>query len=460
MTVETIVSFIVILGLLIFVHEVGHFLVAKRAGVGVLKFSLGFGRRLFGFRRGETEYLVSAVPLGGYVKMVGEDPREVVVDATGQAFDGAGQPLDLQKSFAHKSVWARIAIVLAGPGANYLLGFLLFWVAAVFVGSPSMEAIVGEVEEDAPAARVGLHPKDKIVAVDGEAVSSWSDLILRINDASGRAVALHVKRGKEDVNVTITPRRRDVTTTVIPPTIGRVAPDFPAAEAGLRPGDRIIAVNGDPIDSWQQLSLKIRVRPGRAVTLTVERAGAQFEAIVTPRLSPAPEKEAQGQQVGLIGIEAVSEYEQRRVGLWDAGISPILTHMDPFSALVHAGNQTAGWTVTIVWALWKIVQGEISPRTLGGPILMAQMTGEAAQQGLLYLIFLTAVLSINLGLLNLLPIPILDGGHLAFFGIELLRGRPISVKKREMAQRVGLVLLVGLMIFAFYNDIFRLLGRP
>jgi regulator of sigma E protease len=460
MTVETIVSFIVILGLLIFVHEVGHFLVAKRAGVGVLKFSLGFGRRLFGFRRGETEYLVSAIPLGGYVKMVGEDPREVVVDATGQAFDGAGQPLDLQKSFAHKSVWARIAIVLAGPGANYLLGFLLFWVAAVFVGSPSMEAIVGEVEEDAPAARVGLHPKDKIVAVDGEAVSSWSDLILRINDASGRAVALHVKRGKEDVNVTITPRRRDVTTTVIPPTIGRVAPDFPAAEAGLRPGDRIIAVNGDPIDSWQQLSLKIRVRPGRAVTLTVERDGAQFEAIVTPRLSPAPEKEAQGQQVGLIGIEAVSEYEQRRVGLWDAGISPILTHMDPFSALVHAGNQTAGWTVTIVWALWKIVQGEISPRTLGGPILMAQMTGEAAQQGLLYLIFLTAVLSINLGLLNLLPIPILDGGHLAFFGIELLRGRPISVKKREMAQRVGLVLLVGLMIFAFYNDIFRLLGRP
>jgi regulator of sigma E protease len=460
MTVETIVSFIVVLGLLIFVHEVGHFLVAKRAGVGVLKFSLGFGRRLFGFRRGETEYLVSAIPLGGYVKMVGEDPREVVVDATGQAFDGAGQPLDLQKSFAHKSVWARIAIVLAGPGANYLLGFLLFWVAAVFVGSPSMEAIVGEVEEDAPAARVGLHPKDKIVAVDGEAVSSWSDLILRINDASGRAVALHVKRGKEDVNVTITPRRRDVTTTVIPPTIGRVAPDFPAAEAGLRPGDRIIAVNGDPIDSWQQLSLKIRVRPGRAVTLTVERAGAQFEAIVTPRLSPAPEKEAQGQQVGLIGIEAVSEYEQRRVGLWDAGISPILTHMDPFSALVHAGNQTAGWTVTIVWALWKIVQGEISPRTLGGPILMAQMTGEAAQQGFLYLIFLTAVLSINLGLLNLLPIPILDGGHLAFFGIELLRGRPISVKKREMAQRVGLVLLVGLMIFAFYNDIFRLLGRP
>jgi regulator of sigma E protease len=273
-------------------------------------------------------------------------------------------------------------------------------------------------------------------------------------------VALHVKRGKEDVNVTITPRRRDVTTTVIPPTIGRVAPDFPAAEAGLRPGDRIIAVNGDPIDSWQQLSLKIRVRPGRAVTLTVERDGEQFEAIVTPRLSPAPEKEAQGQQVGLIGIEAVSEYEQRRVGLWDAGISPILTHMDPFSALVHAGNQTAGWTVTIVWALWKIVQGEISPRTLGGPILMAQMTGEAAQQGLLYLIFLTAVLSINLGLLNLLPIPILDGGHLAFFGIELLRGRPISVKKREMAQRVGLVLLVGLMIFAFYNDIFRLLGRP
>jgi regulator of sigma E protease len=460
MTVETIVSFIVILGLLIFVHEVGHFLVAKRAGVGVLKFSLGFGRRLFGFRRGETEYLVSAIPLGGYVKMVGEDPREVVVDATGQAFDGAGQPLDLQKSFAHKSVWARIAIVLAGPGANYLLGFLLFWVAAVFIGSPSMEAIVGEVEEDAPAARVGLQPKDKIVAVDGEAVSSWSDLILRINDASGRAVALHVKRGKEDVNVTITPRRRDVTTTVIPPTIGRVAPNFPAAEAGLRPGDKVIAVNGDPIDSWQQLSLKIRVRPGRAVTLTVERDGEPLEAIVTPRLSPAPEKEAQGQQVGLIGIEAVSEYEQRRVGLWDVGISPIFTHMDPFSALVHAGNQTAGWTVTIVWALWKIVQGEISPRTLGGPILMAQMTGEAAQQGLLYLIFLTAVLSINLGLLNLLPIPILDGGHLAFFGIELLRGRPISVKKREMAQRVGLVLLVGLMIFAFYNDIFRLLGRP
>ncbi|MFQ5658101.1 MAG: RIP metalloprotease RseP [Candidatus Methylomirabilales bacterium] len=454
--IYAIIPFIIMLGILIFFHEFGHFLVAKRAGVGVLKFSLGFGRRIFGFKKGETEYLVSAIPLGGYVKMVGEDPREVVVDQTGQAFDSAGQPLDLERSFAHKSVWTRIAVVLAGPGANFLLAFLLFWAVFVFIGTPLSETIVGEVERDSPAGH--LRPGDKIVAVDGHAVFNWRDLDFKINEASGRPVDLEIERGQERIRLTVEPRGREVTTAVVPPQIGRVIPNFPAAEAGLRSGDKIVAVDGEAIDSWQRLAFKIRSSPGNSMTLTVERNGERFEATVTPRLSPAPGEE--GRQVGLIGIEAGSGYDQRKMEVWDLGISPRFVRLDPFFALYQAGNQTAAWTVTVLWALVKIIEGQISPRTIGGPILMAQMTGEQAQRGLDRLIFLTAILSVNLAVLNLLPIPILDGGHLFFFFIELLRGKPVSVQKREMAQRVGLVLLVALMIFAFYNDVFRLLGRP
>jgi regulator of sigma E protease len=200
------------------------------------------------------------------------------------------------------------------------------------------------------------------------------------------------------------------------------------------------------VETWEELARRIHARPGQEIALTVERGGTRFPVTLIPKAAVQQDAGGQTVTVGLIGISPVEGLVYQRV--------------DPVTALVDAGARTAVTSVKILYVLVKMVEGAVSPKTIGGPILMAQMTGEQAQQGLLNLIFFTALLSINLGVLNLLPIPILDGGHLAFFGIELLRGRPISVKKREMAQRVGLVLLVALMIFAFYNDIFRLLGKP
>jgi regulator of sigma E protease len=460
MTVMTVVYFIVVLGLLIFVHELGHFLVAKRAGVGVLKFSLGFGRRLFGFTKGETEYLVSAIPLGGYVKMVGEDPREVVIDDTGQAFDGAGQLLDLEKSFAHKSVWTRMAIVLAGPGANFLLAVLLFWGVFTLIGRPVFPPVAGRPEADSAAAVAGIQPGDRIVAVMGNPVRTWGEIEEAIEGSKGSSLRLGIERDDVRREITVTPERRVFTDFLgderavwtigvgpfISPTVGRLMEGFPAAEAGLRVGDRIVAVDGEPVQTWGDLAERIHTRAGQEVALTVERDGNRFPLTVTPKASSQQEATGGTVTVGLIGINPAEAFVYER--------------LDPITALVDAGVRTTTTSVKILWVLVKIVQGNISPQTIGGPILMAQMTGEQVQQGLLNLIFFTALLSINLGVLNLLPIPILDGGHLTFFCIELFRGRPVSVKKREIAQRVGLVLLVALMIFAFYNDIFRLLARP
>ncbi|HEY4720084.1 MAG TPA: RIP metalloprotease RseP, partial [Candidatus Methylomirabilis sp.] len=213
-----------------------------------------------------------------------------------------------------------------------------------------------------------------------------------------------------------------------------------------RVGDRIVAVNGERVATWEELARRIHTRPGQEVTLTVERGTDRLRIIVTPRASEQQDPVGQTVTVGLIGISPAEGFVYERV--------------DPATAFIDAGARTVTTSVKILWVVVKMVEGAISPRTIGGPILMAQMTGEQVQQGLLNLVFFTALLSINLGVLNLLPVPILDGGHLLFFGIEVLRGQPVSVKKREIAQRVGLVLLVALMMFAFYNDIFRLLGRP
>ncbi len=459
MTVATLLSFIFILGLLIFVHELGHFLVAKRAGVGVLKFSLGFGRRIFGVRRGETEYLVSAIPLGGYVKMVGEDPREVVIDETGECYDATGQPLNLERSFAHKSVWSRIAIVMAGPGANFVLAVVLFWGVFTLVGRPGFPPVAGKPEQGSAADAAGLRAGDRILAVMGSPVKTWGDVTAAVEASGGKPVSLRIEREGVARELTVAPRQETFTDLFgderqawaigvgpfISTTVGRVMDGFPAAGAGVKAGDRIVAINGEPVETWKDLAGRIHNRAGQEIVLVVERGGERFPITVTPKATTQQDVAGETATVGRIGISPVESFVYHR--------------LDPVTALVGAVERTAATSVTILWVLGKMVEGAVSPRTIGGPILIAQMTGEQIQQGFLNLIFFTALLSINLGVLNLLPIPILDGGHLCFFFIELLRGKPLSVKKREMAQRVGLVLLVALMVFAFYNDIFRLLGR-
>jgi len=350
----SILSAIVVLGVLIFAHETGHFLLAKRSGVGVQKFSLGFGPKLFGFRRGETEYLISAVPLGGYVKMVGEDPQE--------------HPPDLGKSFSHKSVGRRALIVLAGPLFNLLLAAVLFWLSFV-IGIPVPTTKVGEV-----------------------------------------------KGG------------------------------FPAAKAGIKRGDRIVALDGEEIRRWNELAIRIHRSPGKPLRVTLEREGQRQELIITPQ--PTKQKNILGEEVeiGLLGIAPAEEVVWERVG--------------PFRAFYLAPYRTYEVSALTIVSIVRLIQGKIPAKTIGGPILVAQLAGEQAKLGIINLLLFTALLSINLAILNLLPIPILDGGHLLFFVLEAIRGKPIALKKRELAQQIGLILLVALMIFAFYNDLFRLWTTP
>jgi regulator of sigma E protease len=443
----TILAAVIVLGVLIFVHELGHFLVAKRSGVGVLKFSLGFGPKVVGVKRGETEYLISALPLGGYVKMVGEDPA-----------DESPEAADRERSFSRKSVGTRSRIILAGPLANLLLPVVIFWGVFAIVGQPYFLPVIGTPDTGTAGAQVGLLAGDRVEEMNGEPIERWDQVEAAVRDSSGRPLTLKVAREGRTFDVRVEPRlikTRDLfgqeveawdlgLRPLVPTRIGQVLPG-PAQQAGLRSGDRILALNGVPMGEWDQLAKGIHASPGKAVRLSVERDGRRFEVEVTPR--PTKQQGPGGEEeIGLIGIGPAPESQYRR--------------LNPVAALVAGAKKTVDLSVLIVQGFVKLIQAKISPKTIGGPILIAQMAGEVVQRGPVELLSFTALLSINLAILNLLPIPVLDGGHLLFSLIEWFRGKPVSLRRREIAQQVGMALLVGLMIFAFYNDIFRWLGRP
>jgi regulator of sigma E protease len=348
---------ILILGVLIFVHELGHFMVAKWSGVTVLRFSLGFGPRLLAWRRGVTEYAVSAIPLGGYVKMLGDDPEDEVPIAE-QEFAFSQQPLA-----------KRSAIVLAGPLMNLITACVAFTIVfAIYGAGTPTEA----------------------------------------------------------------------------PKIGGVMEGMAAAKAGLKRGDTVLSVDGASVASWDALSQAVRASGGKALALEVKREDGSVEQ-VTAVPEERPERSAFGEEIGkayLIGIERYVE------------IAPV--------SLVNAVGlgiyETYFWVKMTLMSVVKIFQGSISARDLGGPILIVQAAGQQAERGLDYLIRFLGLISVNLGVLNLLPIPVLDGGHLLFFSFEAVRGRPLALRQREMAQQVGLFLLLALMVFVFYNDISRIVA--
>lgn len=349
-----LVPFLVLLGVLVFVHELGHFLVAKGLGIRVLKFSLGFGPRVFGWKRGDTEYMVSAVPLGGYVKLYGEDPDEPL------------PPEDRAASFSARGVRHRLAVVVAGPGMNFLLAIVVFSVLSFF-GTPVLLPVVGEVSPGMPAQAAGVKPGDRVEAVGDKAVASWEDMAEAIGASQGGELTLRVRRGAEQLTIRVAPTRK-------------AAPNL-FGETEERP---------------------------------------------------------------VIGITPAGEVENARSPAWEA----------PWIGV----RETGRWTWMTLEVLGKMVTGRVSPRTLGGPVAIAKMAGETAQAGLLSFLFLVAVLSVNLAVLNLLPIPVLDGGHVFFFLVEAVMGRPVSVKHREVAQQVGLVILLALMAFVMFNDIQRLMA--
>jgi regulator of sigma E protease len=451
-----IVSFVVVIGILILIHELGHFFVARWTGVGVERFSIGFGPVLLRWRGKETEYVVSAIPMGGYVKMMGEEsPME----------GGAALPFDPRKAFALKPLWARFLIVFAGPGMNFVLAAVIFAAVLATVGRPVWPAAVGKVADGSPAAAAGLRTGDVITAVNDRPVSYWEDLERAVASSDGRPLTLRVRRGDTEQTVTLTPRRKAVTDPIFKeqrevwdigagpqliPQISSVAPDSPAAKAGIQPGDVVVAVAGQSVYTPEDLVEAIRTKPGQPFEVTVERDGKRLTLTVTPE--PVKEKTPTGEEVV--------------VGKIQAGIATKAVRFEPYNPVQAVGygvQRTWDMTVLTVKGLWKLVSRQIDSSNIGGPIQIATEAGRQAKEGMGSLALFTAIISVNLAVLNLLPVPMLDGGHLFFFVIEAVMGRPLSVKKREAAQQLGFVLLMLLMVYALWNDLnrigaFRLFG--
>ncbi|NGZ98524.1 MAG: RIP metalloprotease RseP, partial [Nitrospira sp. WS110] len=442
--------FLVVLGVLVAFHELGHFLAARWVGVKVLKFSIGFGPKIFGRQIGETEYLVSAVPLGGYVKLFGEDETE------------ATTPDDRRRSFSHQGLWGKVLIVAAGPGFNFILAYLIFagWLST---GSPlfvptfrDLSADVEALVPGSPASVAGMEVGDRVVSVNGKEISTKTELLDLVSRSNGQPISLEVRREGHLKTLTATPVRmtgEEVSTeeplyTIgveeMPALVTSVLHGSPASMAGLQPGDRVVAIEGQTIYSWSQMTTHVREHPETPLKFEVVREGLRTTLTVTP----ASEKltvNGQTSEVGKIGI---------------SGPGRSLMRSENVAEAVYQGLEaTWGWTELTAIGLYKMVVGDISSKNIGGPLTIANISGEAASQGASSVVFLIAILSINLGVLNLLPIPILDGGHLLFFLIEGILRKPLGERQREVAQQVGLVLLVGVMIFAFWNDLERIFSR-
>ncbi|SHE64301.1 regulator of sigma E protease [Modicisalibacter ilicicola DSM 19980] len=447
--IQNVLAVIVVLGLLITFHEFGHFWVARRCGVKVLRFSVGFGKPLWSrFDRHGTEFAVAAIPLGGYVKML--DEREAPV-----------APEEQHLAFNRKNVWARIAIVVAGPLANFLLAVVAYWLLFV-VGTTSVAPVIGEVAPDSPAARAGLSSGQEITAIQGDRTRTWEDVNLELISRIGLDGTLEVAAREGEASEARTYRvqvsdwlaRQDPPQPLetlgvipwrpdIPPVLGQVLEGEAAAQAGLEPGDRIVAVDGQSLDTWTAFVEVVRERPGERLSLRIERDGEVRELDLTPG-----RREAQGDPIGYIGagVETVSWPEEYRREI-------------RYGALASVGRslaRTADMTVLTLDSIRKMFVGLISPSNLSGPITIARIAGDTARSGLESFIGFMAYLSISLGVLNLLPIPVLDGGHLLYYLIEAARGRPVSEAAQAVGFRIGLALVGTLMLMALYFDLMRL----
>jgi regulator of sigma E protease len=431
----TLISFVIVLGILIFIHELGHFAVAKLSGVRVERFSLGFGPRLIGFKRGETDYRISVLPLGGYVKMLGESPGEDVSDA------------ERLRSFTCKPVLTRAAIVAAGPAMNIALAaFLLPVIFMIGIRIPAYldgPAVAGHVAAGGAAEKAGIANGDIIESIDGKPVPTWEELIEVLSLNPGRPLDVALRRGDARLTVALTPDTSDDTGAgyagmypPMPPVVGGVADGYPASEAGLRPGDEIVSVDGTDVAHWAGLETLIR-RDGAIKTFVVRRGDATLTMMITPRFN-------EEMKVFVIGINRDEKQVLKRYGLLEA---------------VEEGLEAAaGMTWRLLVVIKGLITGRFSLKTLGGPIMIAQVAGRAAESGVSELLSLVAFLSLQLGIINLFPIPVLDGGHLLFFGIESIKGSPLSERFVAVAQQIGIALIVALMVLVTYNDIFRLFG--
>ena len=446
-----IFAFIIVLGVLIFFHEFGHFLVARLFGVGVEKFSLGFGPRLIGKKIGITDYRLSAIPLGGYVKMVGEEP------------DAEIDPADLSLSFTHKHVVKRMLIVAAGPVFNILLAIFIFFVSFSITGIDDIKPVIRQMQKDSVAQNAGLQVHDRIVSIDDRGIDAWYDIDEAVTESEGKTLTLNVARNGTMVKIDVKPELKqgidllgdsisyyDLGISALPELkaiIGEVSAGFPAEKAGLKAGDQIIAINGIPIENWRQMQSIISSSGGAELTISVRRIEEVFEVNLTPQFVEDKNHLGQVEKRYLIGISTQS------INIPEADL--VTKRLNPLKAAVESLSRTYSICTLMIRSVVKMIDGSIPKENLGGPIMIAKLAGDQAKQGIGKLVQFIAFISINLAIINLLPIPVLDGGHLLFFTIEGIKGRPVSIKVREVAQQVGLFILILLMILVFYNDITR-----
>jgi regulator of sigma E protease len=448
-----LVWFVVAVGLLVTVHEFGHFWVARRLGFKVLRFSVGFGRPLLRRVAGadRVEYVVAAVPLGGYVKLL--DEREGPVD-----------PRDLPRSFTRRPSWQRIAVLLAGPAFNILFAVLLLWGMLWANGMTEVRPTVGDVVADSVAARAGLKSGDEIRSINDTAVSGQRDVVFALLDAmSSRGEARLSVRGsagetrEADLRVGDPAERRHLTepselfhglgfqfwTPPVPAVLGTVTPDGPAARAGLRSGDRIVAIDGVSMSDFRQIVDYISARPGARITIDYRRAG-----IVHSTPVEVGSEQVAGKRVGRIHVT-------QPAGVTYPASMLLHTDLGPAAALSRAGVEA--WDMTVLQArlFWRMVLGRVSLKNLSGPLSIAEFAGDSAEAGVSAFLSFLVLISLSLGFLNLLPIPILDGGQILFQLVEWLKGSPLSERAQALGQQVGIALLIVLMGVALYNDIAR-----
>jgi regulator of sigma E protease len=441
-----ILATVVALSVLILVHEFGHFFAAKSVDIAAPRFSLGLGPRVAGFKWGETDFVISAIPLGGYVKMAGmEDDEGMEVLEGGEP----APPVDPARTFDAKPLWARAWVISAGVIMNLLFALLANILLAVAQGEPYVaESRLDPVRGvGGTAAQVEQIPAaTRVLSVNGEPVDSWDAMQRKLEDAPAGPIVLGLE-GRPEARLSL-PAEGDARDTLLSalrpladPVLGSVLPDQPGAKAGMQPGDRILSIDGQPVSRWSQVVETVRASPGKALRVEVDRDGQRRTVTLTPR----GDRE-RGRMVGKFGAsEAPPELAYRRVGFGDA--------------LALGWSSTVRMVELLLTTLRDLFTGALSPRNLGGLLAIGEASGESAEQGpWVYLGFL-AFLSVNLAVLNLLPIPILDGGHLMFLAIEAVRGRPLSLEARIRLSHVGLIIVVGLMLWANGNDVVRLVER-
>ncbi|AIN16920.1 RIP metalloprotease RseP [Yersinia rochesterensis] len=445
----SLAAFIIALGILITVHEFGHFWVARRCGVRVERFSIGFGKALW--RRTDrqgTEYVIALIPLGGYVKMLDERVEAVAPELRHQSFN-------------NKTILQRAAIVSAGPIANFLFAIIAYWLVFI-IGVPSVRPVVGDISPQSIAAQANISPGMELKSVDGIETPDWDSvrlaLISKIGDKQAQVgvapfgSANVVQKTLDLRQWQFEPDKQDpvVALGIIPrgpqieSVLAEVQPGSAAQKAGLQAGDRIVKVNGQLLDRWQSFVLQVRDNPGKALVLDIERGGTPLSLTLIPDTKSVGENRSEG-FAGVVPkvIPLPDEYKTIR-------------QYGPFTALYQAGDKTWQLMHLTVSMLGKLITGDVKLNNLSGPISIAQGAGVSAEYGLVYYLMFLALISVNLGIINLFPLPVLDGGHLLFLAIEKLKGGPVSERVQDFSYRIGSILLVLLMGLALFNDFSRL----